>query len=52
MPEAIASQIVSQVFAVILLLACLAILGWIVVSFAVAVWAGLKVEQNTINKKL
>lgn len=52
MPEAVAAQIVSQIFSVILLLAALAILGWIVVSFVVAVWAGLKVEQNTINKKL
>lgn len=52
MVEAVASQFVSQIFAVILLVAAVVILGWIVISFWVAVWAGLKVEQNTINNNL
>jgi hypothetical protein len=52
MPEAVASQVISQIFAIILLLAAIGILLWIVISFWIAVWAGLKVEQNTINNNL
>ncbi len=50
--SAVAGQIVSQLFAAVLLLVLIGILLWIAISFGVAIWAGLKVEENTINKKL
>jgi type IV secretory pathway TrbD component len=49
---AVAGQIVSQLFAAVLLLVLIGILLWIAISFGVAIWAGRKVEEKAINDKL